>query len=176
MYTLIIMLLIIVAILICGIVLIQESKGGGLASGFSSANATLGVRKTTDFLEKTTWTLAAVLIVLSVLSSKFVGSDKKDQNLNMAAPVAPAPAQQSPLNVGGEQAAPAAGEQTAPAPATPAKGEQAAPAPAKPAEGEQAAPAPATPQADKAPAAPATEANAPAVPQGDAATTPAKTE
>ena len=131
MYTLIIVLLIIVAILICGIVLIQESKGGGLASGFSSANAALGVRKTTDFLEKTTWTLAAILIVHCVLSSKFAESSKKDTNINTKAPVAaPAPAQQNPLNVAGDQpanteATPAPAKETAPA--------ESAPAPAEPA-------------------------------------------
>lgn len=132
MYTLIIVLLIIVAILICGIVLIQESKGGGLASGFSAGNAALGVRKTTDFLEKTTWTLAAVLIVLCVLSSKFAAGSKKETNINMAAPTAPAPAQQNPLNAGSE-AAPT-NEEAAPAPAqetTPAPAKEAAPAPAK---------------------------------------------
>lgn len=143
MYTLIIVLLIIVAILICGIVLIQESKGGGLASGFSAANATLGVRKTTDFLEKTTWTLAAVLIVLCVLSSKFASDSKKETNINMAAPAAPA--QQNPLNVGGEAAPAAGGEKAAPAkeaaPAAPAQESAPAEAPAAPAEAPAAAPA-----------------------------------
>lgn len=148
MYTLIIVLLIIVAILICGIVLIQESKGGGLASGFSAANATLGVRKTTDFLEKTTWTLAAVLIVLCVLSSKFASDSKKETNINMAAPAAPAPAQQNPLNVGGEAAPAAGGEKAAPAapaqesaPAAPAKEAAPAEAPEAPAETPAATPA-----------------------------------
>ena len=50
-----------------GIVLIQESKGGGLASQFSGYNQIGGVRKTTDFIEKTTWGLAAAMVVLSVL-------------------------------------------------------------------------------------------------------------
>lgn len=150
MYTLIIVLLIIVAILICGIVLIQESKGGGLASGFSSANATLGVRKTTDFLEKTTWTLAAVLIVLCVLSSKFVTGAKKDTNINTAAPVAaPAPAQQNPLNVGDQPAGDAA--PATEAPATTEAAPEAAPA-------TEAAPAPEA--AAEAPAAEAPAATA----------------
>lgn len=88
MYTLIIVLLIIVAVLMCGIVLVQESKGGGLASGFSSSNQIMGVRKTTDFLEKTTWTLAIVMVVLCVVSSAFAGS-KGDDNAIIAAPPAP---------------------------------------------------------------------------------------
>ena len=72
MYTLIIVLVILASILMCGIVLIQESKGGGLASGFSSSNQIMGVRKTTDFLEKATWALAIIMVVLSVVSSAFV--------------------------------------------------------------------------------------------------------
>ncbi|MCM1313149.1 MAG: preprotein translocase subunit SecG [Bacteroides sp.] len=72
MYSLVIVLVILASIFMCGIVLIQESKGGGLASGFSSSNQIMGVRKTTDFLEKATWTLAVVMVVLSVLSAAFV--------------------------------------------------------------------------------------------------------
>ena len=71
MYTLIIVLILIASVLMCGIVLIQESKGGGLASSFSTSNQFMGVRKTTDFLEKATWTLAAAMVVLSVVSSAF---------------------------------------------------------------------------------------------------------
>ena len=53
----------------CLIVLIQNSKGGGLASGFASSNQIMGVRKTADFLEKATWTLAAAMVVLSILAA-----------------------------------------------------------------------------------------------------------
>ncbi len=69
MYSVLLVLIVLAAILMCFIVLIQNSKGGGLASGFSSSNQIMGVRKTTDVLEKTTWTLAAVMVVLSVVSS-----------------------------------------------------------------------------------------------------------
>ena len=72
MYTLSIVLVILASILMCGIVLIQESKGGGLASSFSTSNQIMGVRKTTDFLEKATWTLAACMVILSVVSKAFV--------------------------------------------------------------------------------------------------------
>ena len=51
------------------VVLVQNSKGGGLVSDLSSSNQILGVRKTTDFLEKATWTLAIVLVVLCLVSS-----------------------------------------------------------------------------------------------------------
>lgn len=66
MYTLFIILIVIAAILMIGIVLIQESKGGGLASSFASYNQIGGVRKTTDFIEKATWSLAAAMVVFSV--------------------------------------------------------------------------------------------------------------
>ena len=58
MYTLFVILIVIAAILMIGIVLIQESKGGGLSSSFASYNQIGGVRKTTDFVEKATWGLA----------------------------------------------------------------------------------------------------------------------
>ena len=38
--------------------LVQNSKGGGLAANFTSAGQSMGIRKTADFLEKSTWTLA----------------------------------------------------------------------------------------------------------------------
>ena len=79
MYTLIIVLVILASVLMCGIVLIQESKGGGLASSFSANNQIMGVRKTTDFLEKATWTLAASMVILSVLSSAFVGKGSVEE-------------------------------------------------------------------------------------------------
>jgi preprotein translocase subunit SecG len=50
------------------IVLVQNSKGGGLASNFSSSNQYMGVRKTADFLEKATWILGSALILFSLLA------------------------------------------------------------------------------------------------------------
>lgn len=64
MFTFISVLILIVCILMVLIVLVQNSKGGGLASNFSSSNQIMGVKKTTDFLEKATWTLAIVLFAL----------------------------------------------------------------------------------------------------------------
>lgn len=72
MFTLIIVLIFITCVLLTLIVLVQNSKGGGLASNFQSSNQIMGVRKTTDFLEKFTWVLAATLIVLAVVSSAFI--------------------------------------------------------------------------------------------------------
>jgi preprotein translocase subunit SecG len=71
MATLISIAIIIVCILLILIVLVQNSKGGGLASSFSSSNQVMGVRKTADFLEKATWTLAIALLVLSIVSTAY---------------------------------------------------------------------------------------------------------
>ncbi len=69
MYILISVLIIVVCIFMVLIVLVQNSKGGGLASNFAGSNQIMGVRKTADFLEKATWTLAVCLLVLSLLAS-----------------------------------------------------------------------------------------------------------
>ena len=65
-------LILIAAILLILIVIVQNSKGGGLAAGFGESNKYMGVRKTTDFLEKATWTLAGAMVVLSIASSFFI--------------------------------------------------------------------------------------------------------
>ncbi len=67
-YILVSVLILIACVLLGLIVLVQNSKGGGLASNFASSNQFMGVRKTADFLEKSTWTLAIVLLVLSLFS------------------------------------------------------------------------------------------------------------
>jgi len=67
-YIFISILIFIACVLLILVVLVQDSKGGGLASNFSASNQVMGVRKTADFLEKSTWTLAIVLVVLSLAS------------------------------------------------------------------------------------------------------------
>jgi preprotein translocase subunit SecG len=92
-------LIVIVAIILVLIVIIQNSKGGGLAAGFASSNQVMGVRKTTDFLEKTTWylagTMVALCIVYSLIPSRKITLDSgiKDviQNTQMQEPSTPAP-------------------------------------------------------------------------------------
>lgn len=71
MYIFLSILILIVAILLIFIVTIQNPKGGGLASGFSSSNSIMGVRKTTDMLEKVTWGLAGTMVVLSLLVARW---------------------------------------------------------------------------------------------------------
>ena len=70
MYVILATLIIICSVLLVLIILIQNPKGGGLSSSFGGgANQMMGAKNTTDFLEKATWTLAIVLISLSLLSN-----------------------------------------------------------------------------------------------------------
>lgn len=71
MYLVITIFILIASLLMILLVLVQNSKGGGLAQGFSSSNQIMGVRKTTDFLEKATWGLAATILVLSIVTAAF---------------------------------------------------------------------------------------------------------
>ena len=85
MYTVLVVLIVILAILMCLVVLIQESKGGGLASSFSASNQIMGVRKTTDVIEKVTWGLAAAMVVLSVVSVFFIPKVATEESAMMKA-------------------------------------------------------------------------------------------
>ncbi len=66
MYLVLVILIVIVCVLLGLIVLIQNPKGGGLNSNFSSSSQMMGVQKTGDFLEKGTWVLAITLMILSL--------------------------------------------------------------------------------------------------------------
>ena len=72
MYILSLVLIFVVCLLLVLVVLVQNSKGGGLSSTFAGSNQIMGVRKTTDFLEKATWWLAGVLLFLCVVSTAFI--------------------------------------------------------------------------------------------------------
>ena len=69
MYGLITGIILFVCILLILIVLVQNPKGGGLSSSFSSSNQFMGVKRTADFIEKATWGFAAALLVLSILAT-----------------------------------------------------------------------------------------------------------
>lgn len=79
MVYLISVLVIIVCVLLVLIVLIQNPKGG-LDSAFSTNNQVMGVRKTTDFLEKATWTMGIALVVLSIASSAFTSPSTSSED------------------------------------------------------------------------------------------------
>ena len=158
MYYLFTILILVAALLMIGIVLIQESKGGGLSSNFSAGNQLAGVRKTTDFIEKTTWGLAAAMVILSVLCAYTAPSVNNENIIDAAQTSSPLTNPATQQNFGASQA-PAEGAEAAPAkqeaaPAAPAK-QEAAPAKqeAAPAAKQEAAPA----KQEAAPAAPAEE-------------------
>ena len=67
MVTFLVILGILVCILLVLMILIQNPKGGGLSSGFSSSNNIIGVQRTGDFLEKGTWGLAIAIMVIAIL-------------------------------------------------------------------------------------------------------------
>ena len=134
MYTLFVVLIVLIALLMIFIVLIQESKGGGLASNFSSSNAIMGVRKTTDVVEKLTWGLAAAMVIISVacayVAPTAVGESSVMENSATTEQTAlPAmPGASKDAAAGAQKAVPAAGadaQKAAPAapkaPASPAK-------------------------------------------------------
>ena len=69
-------LIVLAAILLIAVVLLQNSKGDGMASNFVAGNQAFGVRQTADILEKITWGLVAFILVISVVSSFTMGSRK----------------------------------------------------------------------------------------------------
>ncbi len=68
MYIFLTVLIVIAAVLLILLVMVQNSKGGGLAAGFASGNQVMGAPKTADFLEKATWSLIALIVVLSIVA------------------------------------------------------------------------------------------------------------
>ena len=132
-YTLFVVLIVLVSLLMIFIVLIQESKGGGLASNFSSSNSIMGVRKTTDVVEKLTWGLAIAMVVISVacayVAPQALGDSSVMEGATQEQTALPAmPGASNDAATGAKKAAPAgqngsvAGQNAAPkAPETPAK-------------------------------------------------------
>lgn len=83
MYLLFVVLMVLSAILMCFVVLVQNSKGGGLSSSFASSNQIMGVRKTTDFIEKLTWGLAIFMVVISIATSYVIPTTTEGSSVIM---------------------------------------------------------------------------------------------
>ena len=104
LFTVLTILVLIASVLITLIVLLQNGKGGGLASNFVAGNQTFGVRQTTDILEKITWGLVAFIFALSVVTTFTMTNHVKDvdltEEMEIAAPApefpAAAPAAEAP--------------------------------------------------------------------------------
>ena len=69
LFTILTILIVIAAILLIAVVLLQNGKGEGMASNFTSANQTLGVRQTADILEKVSWGLVTFILIVSIITS-----------------------------------------------------------------------------------------------------------
>ena len=99
-FTIFLVLITIVCFLLIIVIMVQNPKGGGLSSSLGGSTQMGGVQKTTDFLDKSTWTLATILIVLILLSSlsfpgMMGGSDSKiidDKEIVAPKTATPAPA------------------------------------------------------------------------------------
>jgi preprotein translocase subunit SecG len=101
MYTAITIVIVIVCVLLSLVVMVQNAKGGGLASGFVSSTQIMGVQKTTDLIEKLTWGLALGLVALCLIAglslpgkeSRNYSSSVQEQVENAGAPqnIPPAP-------------------------------------------------------------------------------------
>lgn len=108
-FTIFLFLIIIVAFLLVVVIMVQNPKGGGLSSSFGGGGTQQlgGVKKTTDFLDKSTWTLATVLLALilaSNLSIPKAGSNAESKALdNSGEPVST----QVPLTTPAQQDTPA---------------------------------------------------------------------
>lgn len=99
MYILISVLIFIVCILLTLIVLVQNSKGGGLASNFASSNQIMGVRKTNDFLEKATWILATSLLVLCLAAALTIPRENITPKSQIESQIQTTPDPSAPLNI-----------------------------------------------------------------------------
>jgi len=92
-FTVFLVLIAIVCFLLIVVIMVQNPKGGGLDSSFGGSTVAGGVKNTNDFLDKSTWTLGAVLIILILLSSiSFSGGAMGDSKLldpNAEMPVQP---------------------------------------------------------------------------------------
>lgn len=130
MYTLFTILIILICVLLILIVLIQKPKGGGVSANFAGSSQLMGVKKTTDVVEKSTWMLSLALLVFTLMINLWIDRGGEAQDATQLRDKAesvdvPAPAAPSPVAPGAQSPA---GGGTAPAP----QGQGAAPGAAAP--------------------------------------------
>ena len=77
-FSIFLVLILSVSFLLILVIMVQNPKGGGLSSSFGGDSQQLGgVKKTTDFLDKSTWVLAGILLILILLSNLTVKKIQK---------------------------------------------------------------------------------------------------
>ena len=112
LYTICIALILVASVLIILAVLVQNPKSG-MAANFGASNQVMGVRETTNFLEKFTWTMAIAILVLSLVATLAMDKGLVAESTG-AMPQAEIPAAEgSEAPAADEAAAPAAGEAAA---------------------------------------------------------------
>ncbi|MBT3753932.1 MAG: preprotein translocase subunit SecG [Flavobacteriaceae bacterium] len=80
-FSIFLVLILSVSFLLILVIMVQNPKGGGLSSSFGGDSQQLGgVKKTTDFLDKSTWVLAGILLILILLSNLTV--KKNTENID----------------------------------------------------------------------------------------------
>ena len=84
LFTVLTILVLVASVLVTLIVLLQNGKGGGLASNFVAGNQTFGVRQTADILEKITWGLVAFIFVVSIVTTFSLKSNSSEADLTDA--------------------------------------------------------------------------------------------
>ena len=105
-FSIFLILIVIVAFLLVVVIMVQNPKGGGLSSSFGGGGGQQlgGVKKTTDFLDKSTWALATLLLALILASNIAIGGSEADlesktldPESTTTAPVEDLPAEAIPL-------------------------------------------------------------------------------
>ena len=106
-FTIFLVLIVVVAFLLIVVIMVQNPKGGGLSSSFGGGGTQQlgGVKKTTDFLDKSTWTLATLLLALILLSNVAINRgtsdvDSKAIDVEETSVPLPAPAETTNNNTG----------------------------------------------------------------------------
>ena len=139
MYTFITLLIVLVSVLLILLVLVQKPKGGGLAQGSSSINQVMGVKKTSDVVEKGTWVLSLTLLGLALLVNLWIPRAETSEEgaaSRLEEKVLETPSTNQPTPAGGNVAPAPSNQGNAPAPSNqgnaPAPNSQGAkPAPAQ---------------------------------------------
>jgi len=130
MYTFITLLIVLVSLLLILLVLVQKPKGGGLAQGSSSINQVMGVKRTSDVVEKGTWILSLSLLTLALLVNLWIPRAETTEEgapTRLEEKVLETPAANQPAPAGGNVAPAPSNQGNAPAPNN--QGTQPAPAP-----------------------------------------------
>ena len=99
-FSIFLVLIVVVAFLLVVVIMVQNPKGGGLSSSFGGGGTQQvgGVKKTSDFLDKSTWALATLLLALILLSNVAIGGSDNTQE-SKALDLDAAPATSQPIAV-----------------------------------------------------------------------------